>query len=122
VYPAPYDYAAVAPAGSTLFTAGACPIDEHGVVVAPDDLEAQTRLVLDNLRAVLAEHGADYSHLVKTTVLVATADRSELVRVWNVYEAELAPHRPPSTLVGVAVLGYAGQRVEVEAVAVLGPR
>jgi enamine deaminase RidA (YjgF/YER057c/UK114 family) len=122
VYPAPYDYAAVAPAGSTLFTAGACPIDEHGVVVAPDDLEAQTRLVLDNLRAVLAEHGADFSHLVKTTVMVATGDRSELVRVWNVYEAGVAPHRPPSTLVGVAVLGYVSQRVEVEAVAVLGPR
>ena len=31
----------------------------------------------------------------------------------------LAPHDPPSTLLGVAALGYDGQLVEVEAVAAL---
>jgi len=33
----PYDYAAVAPAGGLLFTAGACPLDANGRVVAPGD-------------------------------------------------------------------------------------
>jgi enamine deaminase RidA (YjgF/YER057c/UK114 family) len=121
LYAAPYEYAAVTSPGTAVFTAGAGPIDRNGVVVDPDDLEAQTRLVVDNLRVALAACGADFSHLVKTTVLVATDDRRDLVRVWNVYEAGLAPHRPPSTLVGVTVLGYEGQRVEVEAVAALGP-
>jgi enamine deaminase RidA (YjgF/YER057c/UK114 family) len=118
--PAPYEYAAVTPAGSAVFTAGACPIDRAGIVVDPGDLEAQTRLALQNLRLTLAACGADYSHLVKTTVLVATSDRRDLVRVWEVYESAVAPHRPPSTLVGVTVLGYAGQRVEIEAVAAVG--
>jgi enamine deaminase RidA (YjgF/YER057c/UK114 family) len=33
-------------------------------------------------------------------------------------EDTFAPSRPPSTLLGVAVLGYPGQLVEIEAVAV----
>src|SRR5262249_48428886 len=33
----PYDYAAVAPAGATLFTAGACPLDGEGRVVGAAD-------------------------------------------------------------------------------------
>jgi hypothetical protein len=38
------------------------------------------------------------------------------VRVWRVVEEGFAPARPPSTLLGVAVLGYPGQLVEIEAV------
>ena len=49
----PYRYAAVAPGGATLFTAGACPLDEGGRVVAPGDHFAQAEKVLDNLLAVL---------------------------------------------------------------------
>ncbi|HET7856325.1 MAG TPA: Rid family hydrolase, partial [Gaiellaceae bacterium] len=50
----PYDYAAVAPAGGLVFTAGACPLDAEGRVVAPGDLGAQARQTVDNLLAVLA--------------------------------------------------------------------
>jgi len=34
-----------------------------------------------------------------------------------VIAAAFAPARPPSTLLGVAVLGYTGQLVEIEAIA-----
>ncbi len=36
---------------------------------------------------------------------------------WQVVRDEFSPHDPPSTLVGVTVLGYTDQLVEVEAVA-----
>ena len=36
---------------------------------------------------------------------------------WRVVEESFAPARPPSTLLGVAALGYPGQLVEIEAVA-----
>ena len=40
IYPgAPYEYAAAA--NGLVFTAGACPLDVEGRVVAPGDLEAQ---------------------------------------------------------------------------------
>jgi enamine deaminase RidA (YjgF/YER057c/UK114 family) len=117
----PYDYAAVAPAGATLFTAGACPLDAAGALVAPGDHDGQADRAVDNLLAVLARHGAGPEHLVRTTVYVV-GTRADLVAAWDVVAARLAPHRPPSTLLGVAVLGYPGQLVEVDGIAALpGP-
>ncbi len=113
----PYHYAAVAPPGRLLFTAGACPLDAAGNVVGPGDLEKQARQTLANLLAVLAAGGCGADDLVKTTVYVASAERADLVRVWNVVAETLAPARPPSTLLGVGQLGYPGQLVEVEAIA-----
>lgn len=117
LYPGtPYDYAAVSASGSLVFTAGACPLDAEGAVV-PGDLEAQTRQALDNLEAVLREAGSDLARVLKTTVFVSSSERADLVRAWNVVAERFAPARPPSTLLGVAVLGYPGQLVEIEAVA-----
>ena len=117
----PYDYAAIAPPGATLFTAGACPLDAAGRVVEPGDHRGQAERAVDNLLAVLAQNGAGAEHLVHTTVYVVGL-RQDLVAVWHVVAARLAPHRPPSTLLGVSVLGYADQLVEIDAVAALGPR
>ena len=38
-------------------------------------------------------------------------------RAWEVIAAGLAPHRPPSTLLGVSVLGYPDQLVEIDGIA-----
>jgi enamine deaminase RidA (YjgF/YER057c/UK114 family) len=116
---APYAYAAVAPAGRTVHTAGACPLDEHGNVVAPGDVAAQARQVMANLAAALEAAGASLSDVAKSTVYVASPDRDDLVAAWDVVRAAFGDHDAPSTLLGVAVLGYPEQLVEVEAVAVL---
>jgi enamine deaminase RidA (YjgF/YER057c/UK114 family) len=115
----PYDYAAIA--GDLVFTAGACPLDGDGAVVAPGDIAEQARVATENLLAALGEAGADPAHVVKTTVYVASSERSDLVAAWDVIAAAFAPHRPPSTLLGVAVLGYPGQLVEIEAIAAREP-
>jgi enamine deaminase RidA (YjgF/YER057c/UK114 family) len=112
----PYEYFSVAPDGALVFTAGACPLDEHGVVAEPGDYEAQARRCLDNLTLALERAGSDLRHVLKTTVFVVGA-QPELVRVWNLVAERFAPARPPSTLLGVAALGYTGQLVEIEAVA-----
>jgi enamine deaminase RidA (YjgF/YER057c/UK114 family) len=57
--------------------------------------------------------------VVKTTVYVASTQRQDLVTAWNVYREYMGSHDVPSTLLGVTVLGYPDQLVEVEAVAVL---
>jgi len=114
----PYDYAAVAPAGATLFTAGACPLDDEGRVVGGADHRAQAERAVENLLTVLHVHHAGPEHLVKTTVYVV-GDRQDLVAVWDVVAARLAPCRPPSTLLGVAMLGYQGQLVEIDGIAAL---
>jgi enamine deaminase RidA (YjgF/YER057c/UK114 family) len=115
---APYEYASVAPEGSLVFTAGACPLDADGNVVAAGDHEGQTRQALANLEVTLVRAGSSLDQVLKTTVYVISQDRAELVRTWNVVEEAFAPARPPSTLLGVSVLGYPDQLVEIEAVAV----
>jgi enamine deaminase RidA (YjgF/YER057c/UK114 family) len=118
LYPgAPYAYAAVAPPGSLIFTAGACPIDEDGKVTAPGDYAAQAQQVTANLRTALAAAGASITDVLKTTVYVASADRADLHSVWEVVHAAFGDHAAPSTLLGVTTLGYPGQLVEIEAVA-----
>jgi enamine deaminase RidA (YjgF/YER057c/UK114 family) len=114
----PYEYGAVAPPGSVLFTAGACPLDVHGHVVGPGDHLEQTQVALTNLLAVLDAHGAGPEHLLRTTVYVI-GDQPTLVQTWEVVAAGLAPARPPSTLLGVSALGYPGQLVEIDGVAAL---
>ena len=115
---APYEYGAIVARGAVLFTAGACPLDSDGNVVGLGDPEVQAGVALDNLTLALARFGANLEDLVKTTVYVV-GDRSDLVAVWNVVAGGLAPGRPPSTLLGVAVLGYEGQLVEIEGIAAL---
>ena len=117
---AQYAYAAVVAAGSSLvFTAGACPLDEAGATVGVGDVAAQARQVMDNLRVALADAGAEMGDVVRTTVYVASSDRGDLGAAWQVVREALAPNDPPSTLLGVAALGYPDQLVEVDAVAAL---
>jgi enamine deaminase RidA (YjgF/YER057c/UK114 family) len=115
----PYAYAAVAPPGALVFTAGACPIDEQGRVAAPGNYAGQAQHAVANLRTALRAAGAEFTDVVKTTVYVASAEQSDLVAVWNVVHAAFGAHDAPSTLLGVAALGYTGQLVEIEAVAAI---
>jgi enamine deaminase RidA (YjgF/YER057c/UK114 family) len=115
---APYAYAAMAPPGALIFTAGACPLDDQGNVVGVGDVRAQASMAVANLATALAASGATLADVLKTTVFVASADRADLVAAWQVIEEAFGDHDPPSTLLGVTVLGYSGQLVEIEAVAV----
>ena len=115
----PYEYAAIAASGSIVFTAGACPLDADGVVMAPGDHEEQARVAIANLLTALAARGAGAQDLVKTTVYVVARERGDLVHVWQIVEAALAPARPPATLLGVGLLGYPDQLVEIEGIASL---
>jgi enamine deaminase RidA (YjgF/YER057c/UK114 family) len=110
---APYEYARRT--GALVFTAGACPLDADGATVAPGDRRAQAERCVDNLFAALAAQGASAADLLKTTIYVVPRTREDLVAVWDVVEARIG--RVPSTLLGVAMLGYPDQLVEIEAVA-----
>lgn len=74
---APYAYAARV--GDLVFTAGACPLDEHGIVVAVGDVAAQAERVMANLVTALADAGCGLTDVAKTTVYVASSARSDLV-------------------------------------------
>jgi enamine deaminase RidA (YjgF/YER057c/UK114 family) len=115
---APYAYAAVTEPGRMTFTAGACPLDADGTTVAVGDVAGQTRQAMANLLVALDGAGAGLTDVLKTTVYVATTQRSDLVAAWDVVREAMGDHDAPSTLVGVTVLGYPDQLVEVEAIAI----
>ena len=117
---APYAYAAVVHDVSRLvFTAGACPLDQNGATVAVDDVVGQAEQVMINLRTALQAAGADLPDVVKTTTYVASQRREDLLAAWAVVRRHFGHHDAPGTLLGVAILGYPDQLVEVEAVAAL---
>ena len=116
----PYAYAATTRGRPLLvFTAGACPLDGSGSTVGAGDVEAQAEQAMANLRRALHSAGARLDDVVKTTVYVASSERSDLVAAWGVVRRHFGAHDPPATLLGVSVLGYPDQLVEVEAVAAL---
>lgn len=112
----PYAYAARVE--ELVLTAGACPLDAAGEVAHPGDVAGQARVVMANLAATLAASGCSLEDVAKSTVYVASAERADLVAAWDVVRAAFGEHDAPSTLLGVTVLGYPGQLVEVEAIAV----
>jgi enamine deaminase RidA (YjgF/YER057c/UK114 family) len=117
----PYAYASIARPGAVVYTAGACPLDENGATVGVGDIGAQARQAMANLAETLAQAGSALTEVLKTTVYVASSDRGDLVTAWEVVRAAFGDHDAPSTLLGVAVLGYADQLVEIEAVALVPP-
>jgi len=119
---AEYAYAATAPAGSRyIFLAGACPLALDGSTVGVGDYASQAEAAVANLVTALDAAGASLGDVVSTRVLVASARREDLGTAWAVVRAAFGDHDVPSTLLGVTVLGYPDQLVEVEAVAAVAP-
>nr|WP_194719966.1 RidA family protein [Cellulosimicrobium arenosum] len=117
---AQYAYAATVTAGTRLvFLAGACPLDADGRTVAPGDHAAQAAQCIENVLLALDAAGATLEDVVSTRVLVASSRQDDLVAAWDVVRAAFGDHDVPSTLLGVTVLGYADQLVEIEAVAAI---
>jgi enamine deaminase RidA (YjgF/YER057c/UK114 family) len=115
-----YAYAATAPANARLvFLAGACPLHDDGTTAAVGDVAGQAAACLTTLRRALAEAGAELTDVLSTRVLVASTQRDDLVTAWRVVAEAFGDHDVPSTLLGVTVLGYPDQLVEIEAVAAL---
>jgi len=114
--PPGYAHVAIA-SGRAVFTAGAVPLNDAGQLVG-EGVREQTRQVIENLLAQLAAGGAQPDDVVKTTVYVVADERATLTEAWDVVRTS-ALAGAPSTLLGVAALGYDGQLVEIEAVAVV---
>jgi enamine deaminase RidA (YjgF/YER057c/UK114 family) len=115
---AEYAYAATAPADCRLiFLAGACPLNDDGSTAAIGDHAGQAAKAVENMETALAAAGATLQDVISTRVLVASARREDLVTAWKVVRDAFGDHDVPSTLLGVTVLGYENQLVEIEAVA-----
>lgn len=99
-----------------LFTAGQIALDPGTMAVIDGDVAAQTRRVLQNLAAVLAQAGLEWRHVAKTTVFLRSM--ADFGAMNEVYAAVLGDARPARSTVAVAGLPR-DVLVEIELVAAL---
>ena len=99
-----------------LFTAGQIGLDPATGKLVEGGIEAQTRRVLENLKAVVEAAGSSFKQAVKATVYLT--DLSHFQAMNQVYAAYFEGQSPARSTVGVAQLPL-GALVEIELVALL---
>lgn len=106
--------------GRTIHISGQVGIDEHGRIVGPGDLRAQTERAFENIRLALADVGATFEHVVKTSLFVVGLRAEHVPVIREVRSRYVSADRPPaSTLVGVSALVGPEWLIEIEATAVV---
>ncbi len=110
-------YAQGVVAGGFLFTAMQIPLDpSSGALIFPDDISAQTRRVLENLRAIVEAAGSSLGQVVKVNVYLQ--DMADFAAMNAVYGEFFSQKPPARTAVAVSALPR-GARVAMEAVALV---
>ena len=109
---------AVPAGGRMVFASGQVARDADGNLVGPGDIHAQTRQVLRNLQAVLAEGGAALDDVVKVTVFVTNLSE-HFAAIHEVRAEFFQSDYPASTLVEVSGLVHPEMLIEIEAIAVV---
>jgi 2-iminobutanoate/2-iminopropanoate deaminase len=86
-------YSQAVKAGGMVFLSGQIPIDPKTGLVVKSDIKSETKLVMENARAILLSSGCTLSDVVKTTIyLKSMADFSAVNEVYGSY----FPTDPPA--------------------------
>ncbi|WP_439100006.1 RidA family protein [Clostridium boliviensis] len=109
-------YSQAVQVGGTIYVSGQLPIDPSTGSFAGEDIKAQTRQSLQNIRAVLESAGAGMENVVKTTVFLK--DIGEFTEMNEIY-AEFFPADSPARAAFQVGSLPKDARVEIEVVAVL---
>lgn len=102
-------------AGNIIFTSGQLPINSKTGELLKNDIQAATKLSLENVKAVLEAAGASLEDVVKVTVFVTDIGQFSLIN--EIYAQYFSNHKPARSLVEVAKLPLGGE-IEIEAIAV----
>ena len=102
-------------AGEVVFTSGQIPLDPATGQLVEGDIAAQTKRVMDNLRAVLKATGCSFRDVVRTTIYLV--DLGHFAKVNEAYGACFQPPFPARSTVQVAALPR-GAQVEIDMIAV----
>jgi 2-iminobutanoate/2-iminopropanoate deaminase len=103
--------------GNFVFCSGQIPLDPKSGQIVSGAIEAQTRRVLDNIRAILKAEGLSLRNVVKTTIFLA--DLADFQTVNEIYGSYFKKDPPARSTVQVAALPR-GAGIEIEVVAVAG--
>ncbi len=109
-------YSQIAKVSELLFISGQLPIDssDQTLQLFDGDAAQQAKLVLQNMKNLLASQGLSMNAVLKTTVFLA--DINDGPKVNEIYEQAFGNHRPARSTVAVSALPK-GIAVEIEAIA-----
>lgn len=108
-------YAQAIKANGLVYTAGQIPIDPKTGEFVSGGIAAQTRQVLENLKAVLQAAGSSLDKVVKATVFLR--NMSEFAVMNEIYGEYLGNAKPARSTVAVSELPR-GALVEIDLVAI----
>jgi 2-iminobutanoate/2-iminopropanoate deaminase len=100
--------------GNMLFVSGQIAIDPKTGNLVQDDIQAETRMVMENLVAVLAAAGMDLSNVLKSSIFLM--DMGQFAQVNEVYGSYFTENPPARETVQVAGLPK-GVNVEISVIA-----
>lgn len=100
--------------GDTLYVSGQIAIDPQSGALNMDTLEQETEQVMQNLKAVLAAAGADFSNVLKSTIFLS--DMKLFADVNAIYARYFNENPPARETVQVAGLPK-GVNVEISVIA-----
>lgn len=102
--------------GNFLFASGQVPLSPETGEIIGTTIQEQTKQVLKNIAAILAEAGTDFDHVVKTTCFLS--DMNDFVPFNDVYATAFKADFPARSAVEVARLPK-DVKVEIEVIAYL---
>jgi len=106
--------------GNVIEVAGTAPAAPDGTILAPGDVEGQTRAALATIGEALAELGASFHDVVRTRILLVDETRWE--EAARAHGEVFRDVRPANTTVGGLRFVDPAILVEVEVTAVIDPR
>ena len=97
-----------------IYLSGQLPINPKSNLIESEDVQDQTKQIMENIKAILSEVGLDLSSIVKTTIFVC--DISKFDEINEVYSSYMGQSRPARSMVEVSKLPKDAM-VEIEAIA-----
>ena len=104
--------------GNLLFLSGSIPLDPSTGQLVEGGITEQTTRVMENIKALLAAAGADFSQVARTTVFMV--DLGEFAAMNEIYSSYFTAPYPARSTVQVVKLPR-DVRVEIDVIAVLNP-
>jgi len=110
-------YSPAVKAGGFVYVSGQVPIDTSTNQLSPGDIQHETRLVLNNTKAILEGAGAALEQVIKCTVYLA--DGADFKAMNEVYAEFFGVHKPARTTV-VCKFAMPDIKVEIDCIAYVG--
>jgi 2-iminobutanoate/2-iminopropanoate deaminase len=100
--------------GNFIFCSGQIPLDPKSGEMVADDVAAQTRRVLDNIRGLLKSEGVSLGDVLKTTIFLTDLGNFQIVN--EIYGSYFNNQPPARSTVQVSALPK-GAKIEIEVIA-----